>query len=255
MKLIIVEDEWLAAQRLQHLLKAYDPAIEILAVSESVEETVRLLRAGLSPDLMLLDVQLSDGHSFEIFNQVRYNNPVIFTTAYDNYVMDAFKLFSIDYILKPVTVSALGAALDKCRNIVSAWRPDYTQLASALLEQQKKSKFKERLLAKIGQKLFFIETENIAYFQADNKIVYLVDKQGNRYVVDYTMEKLMSILDDSHFFRLNRKYIVRVSAIEHIKPFYNNRLKICLKGSGDFEDMIISRERVADFREWAESAG
>ncbi len=255
MKLIIVEDEWLAARRLQHLVQEYDPDIEIMAISESVEETVRWLQKGPVPDVMLLDVMLSDGHSFDIFKQVSYQNPVIFTTAYDNYVMDAFRLFSIDYILKPVTASALTIAFDKCKNIVSAWKPDYARLASALLDQQKKSRSRERILGKIGQKLFFIETENIAYFQADNKIVYLVDKQGVRYVVEYTMDKLMSILDERDFFRLNRKYIVRVSAIEHIKPFFNNRLKICLKGSASSDEMIISRERVPEFREWAESVG
>lgn len=253
MKLMIVEDERLAVQRLQHLLKGYDPTIEVIATAESIEETVQFLKQPIKPDLLLLDIQLSDGLSFEIFKKVTYNGPVVFTTAYDQFAIDAFKLFSIDYIVKPVTAEALANALNKFRNISNyTSRPDYSVL-SAQLAAAVNNQYKNRFLAKVGQRLFFVDVKDIAFFQADNKIVYLIDKDGNRFVIDYTLEKLEALLDPKEFFRLNRRFIVKVSAIEHIKPFYNSRLKLSVKGASSSDEMIISRERVADFKAWAEA--
>ncbi|MBL7742178.1 MAG: response regulator transcription factor [Chitinophagaceae bacterium] len=250
MKIVIVEDEKLAAERLQTVLHEYDPAIEIVACLESIEETVRYLKQKPHPDLILLDIHLSDGHSFEIFKQVSYNKPVIFTTAYDSYALDAFKLFSIDYILKPVTLDALAAAMNKFRSLaVSFSATDLQKLNTGW----QSNRYKKRFLGKVGQRLFFIDVHDIAFFQADNKIVYLVDKEGNRYVTEHTMEKLEEQLDPQQFFRLNRRFIVRINAIEQVKPYYNNRLKICVKGINESEDMVISRDRVADFKSWAEA--
>lgn len=250
MKLIIVEDEKLAAERLKTLVREYDAEIDILGCFESVEETVHYLRNHAAPDLMLLDIHLSDGQSFEIFTQVNYNRPVIFTTAYDQYAIDAFKLFSIDYILKPVTLEALAQALHKFKNLSSGFATaDYSQLMTGLAKKE----YKKRFLGKVGQRLFFIETQDIAYFQADNKVVYLVDKEGNRYVVEHTMEKLTALLNPAEFFRLNRRYIVRINAIQQVKPYFNGRLKLSVKGSQQPDEMVISRERVAEFRDWAEA--
>lgn len=254
MKVLIVEDERLAAQRLQHLLMEYDPSVEVIGIAESISETVQLLKQQPHPDLLLLDIQLSDGHSFEIFKSVPFNKPIIFTTAYDQYAIDAFKLFSIDYILKPVTAEALGYALNKYRSISNNvfLQTDYSLLAKQL-HREIGSSYKNRFLAKVGQRLFFVEVGDIAFFQADNKIVYLVDKDGNRFVIDYTLEKLEALLNPRDFFRLNRRFIVKVSAIEHIKPFYNSRLKLSVKGATTSEEMIISRERVSEFKAWAEA--
>jgi DNA-binding LytR/AlgR family response regulator len=250
MKLIIVEDEKLAAERLKMLVKEYDPAIEVISCFESVEEAVQYLRHHAAPDLLLLDIHLSDGHSFEIFNQVNYNGPVIFTTAYEQYALDAFKMFSIDYILKPVTLEALANALNKFRNISSGIAPfNYQQLLPQLTSKD----YKKRFLGKVGQRLFFVETNDIAYFQADNKVVYLIDKDGNRYVVEHTMEKLAALLNPQEFFRLNRRYIVRISAIQQVKPYFNGRLKLSLKGTSQPDEMVISRERVSEFKVWAEA--
>ncbi len=250
MKLIIVEDEKLAAERLKTLVKEYDPSIEVLACLESVEETVQYLRKHAAPDLLLLDIHLSDGHSFEIFNQVNYAGPVIFTTAYDQYALEAFKIFSIDYILKPVTLEALANALNKLRNLSAGFAAaDYRQLMPQLTNRD----YKKRFLGKVGQRLFFIDTADIAYFQADNKVVYLIDKEGNRYVVEHTMEKLMAMVNPVEFFRLNRRYIVRINAIQQVKPYFNGRLKLSVKGSQQPDEMVISRERVAEFKEWAEA--
>lgn len=248
--MIVVEDERVAAERLKTLLMEYDPAMEVVASLESVEETVAYLKSHPHPDLLLLDIHLSDGRSFEIFNQVHYNKPVVFTTAYDQYALEAFSMFSVDYILKPVTAEALATALNKYRNIAASFcLPDYNRLVPQMLENNNKKRF----LGKVGQRLFFIDTVDIAFFQADNKIVYLVDKTGNRFVVDYTMERLEVVLDAKEFFRLNRRYIVRMSAIEQVKPYFNNRLKLLVKGSQQQDEMVISREKVAEFRQWADA--
>ncbi len=250
MKVIIVEDEKLATERLQTLLKTYDPSIEIIACLESIEDTVIYLKNHSHPDLLLLDIHLSDGHSFEIFKQVSYNRPIIFTTAYDEYALDAFKMLSIDYILKPVSGEALATALNKFKSMsLSFSATDLSRVSQGWKDQR----YKKRFLGKIGQRLFFIDAEEVAFFQADNKIVYLADKEGNRYIIDHTMERLEEQLDPQHFFRLNRKFIVNISAIQQVKPYYNNRLRLSVKGANQQEEMVISRERVADFKIWADA--
>jgi DNA-binding LytR/AlgR family response regulator len=247
MRILIVEDEKLAAERLITLLKEYDASVEVVACTESVEETVHYLQHHAAPDLLLLDIHLSDGHSFEIFKQVTYNKPVIFITAFDQYALEAFKWYSVDYILKPVSLTALAAAINKYQHLSASFST--TDFVHSLPSLNGKS-FKKRFLGKVGQRLFFIDTNDIAFFQADNKVVYLADKEGNRYVVDHTMEKLEELLDPQEFFRLNRRYIIRINAIELVKPYVNGRLKLVVKGAAQADDMVISRDRVAGFRQW-----
>ncbi len=250
MKVIIVEDEKLAAERLKTLLNDYDASIEVMACLESIEETVQYLKKSAHPDVLLLDIHLSDGHSFEIFKLVNYNRPVIFTTAYDQYALEAFKIFSIDYILKPVTQEALAGAINKLKSVsVSFSAVDFNRVFPELNIQR----YKKRFLGKVGQRLFFINTEDICFFQADNKIVNLVDKEGNRYVVEHTMENLEDELDPQQFFRLNRSFIVSIDAIQQVKPYYNSRLKLSVKCITNQEDMVVSRDRVADFKQWADA--
>lgn len=249
MKVVIVEDERIAVERLLTLLKQYDESIEVVACLESIDETVQYLKQSAHPDLLLLDIHLADGHSFEIFKQVNYHRPVIFTTAYDQYALDAFKIFSIDYILKPVTQEALAAALNKLRSLPAGFSPDFRKL----MPLPEENLYKKRFLGKVGQRLFFIGTEKIAYFQADNKIVYLVDTEGNRYVVEFTMEQLVEQLDPRQFFRLNRSFMVSIHAIQQVKPWFNSRLKLSVQGNSSPEDMVVSRDRVAEFRLWADA--
>lgn len=249
MKVVIVEDERLAAERLETLLLQYDPSVEVMACLESIEESVAYLKEHAHPDLLFLDIHLSDGHSFEIFKQVNYQRPVIFTTAYDQYALEAFKIFSIDYILKPVTREALATALHKLRSLPAGFSPEFQPLLSPPGE----NRFKKRFLGKVGQRLFFIPTEQVSFFLADNKIVYLVDKEGNRYVVEYTMEQLGGLLNPEQFFRLNRSFIVSIDAIRQVKPWYNSRLKLSLAGQQEGEEIVVSRDRVAKFRLWAEA--
>jgi DNA-binding LytR/AlgR family response regulator len=252
MKILIIEDESLAAERLQLLLKNYDPSIEVTACIESIEEAVQWLQTKPHPDLLLVDIHLSDGHSFDIFKRVQVQKPVVFTTAYDNYAVDAFQLFSIDYILKPVTAEALAAAINKYKSLAASFlSTDYQQLAEQLKDNFS-ARYKNRFIAKVGQRSFFIQATDVAYFMADNKIVYLVDKDGNRFIINYTIEKLEPLLDPHDFFRINRKMIINSNVIEQVKPYFNNRLKLTLKRGGSNEDMIVSRERVALFKTWAE---
>lgn len=250
MNVIIVEDEKLATERLITLLKRYDETIEVTACLESVEDTVRYLKQHPHPDLMLLDISLSDGQSFEIFRQVSYNRPVIFTTAFDQYALDAFKVFSIDYILKPVTQESLAAAINKLRSLSAGYAPvDFSRLSHPMIEQR----FKKRFLGKVGQRLFFINADAIAFFRADDKIVYLADKEGNQFVVDHTLEQLADLLDPRQFFRINRSFIVSINAIQQVKPYYNSRLRVSVLGNGSSEDMVVSRDKVSEFKTWAEA--
>ena len=252
MDVVIIEDEMLAAERLQSLIKNYDASINIVAVLESIEESTQWLQTKPHPDLLFVDIHLSDGHSFEIFRKIKLQKPVIFTTAYDNYALDAFQLFSIDYILKPVTAEALASAINKYKNIASVAAANYSLLSDSVKENFS-TKYKNRFLAKVGQRSFFLQADEVAYFFADNKIVYLVDKEGNRFIINFTLEKLEPLLDPVDFFRINRKMIVHSKAIEQVKPYFNNRLKLTLKGIKADEEIIISRERVADFKEWADA--
>lgn len=253
MDILIVEDEQLAQERLQLLIKAHDPSIRIVACLESVEETVNWFNTHPHPDLILLDIHLSDGESFEIFRRTSIQKPVVFTTAYENYAIEAFQLFSIDYILKPVTAQGIAGALNKYKNLSAAFAPKDYQLLMEQLKDNFSHQYKTRFLAKVGQRLFFIQSTEVAYFAADNKIVFLIDREGNRFVLNTTLEKLEMELNPKHFFRLNRKMIINADAVEQVKPYHNNRLKLQLKGISTQEEMIISRERVAAFKQWAEA--
>ena len=252
MNVIIIEDESLASERLKLLLKKYDPSIKVLASVESIEDTVQWLKTNPHPDLLLMDIQLADGHSFEIFKQVTINKPVIFTTAYDNYAIHAFHYYSIDYILKPVTAETLATAIRKFEMMTHPVNlPDYKAWANKLREEGL-SRYKDRFLAKVGQRTFFIQTDDIAFFYADNKTTYLVDKSNNKFIIHYNIESLDNLLDPYYFFRINRKIIVHSKLIDMAKPYLNNRIKLILKDFKNEHEFIVSRDRVPQFRKWAE---
>ena len=249
-RIVIIEDEQLAAERLIMLLKQYDPAIEITKHLYSVEESIQWLNTNAHPDLLFLDIQLADGFCFDIFKQVDYRKPIVFTTAYNEYALDAFQLCSIDYLLKPVTAEALAKAMQKFTQLQSNFaNGNYDQL-STLFDR---ASYKSRFLGKAGQRMFFVETSEVQFFQADDKIVYLVDKEGNKLMVDYTLERLEGLLNPKEFFRLNRQYIARYSSIAQIKPYVNSRLKLLLRNGSKTEEVVLSRERVHEFKTWAEA--
>ncbi len=250
MRVLIIEDETIAAQRLQIMLKACDASIEILDAIESIEETIAWLSGNPHPDLLMLDIQLADGLSFEIFRHVNYNKPVIFTTAYSEYALDAFRYYSVDYLVKPITFTALQAALDKLKKMTLPDIQDYATVFKNI-RQFTPEQYKERFLVKLGQKFIFIKTTEVAYFKAEDKLAYIIDKKGNRFLIDYTLEKLESLLDPRFFFRLNRRMIVSIDSILQVKQYGSNRLQLQLQHSCATEDLIVSRDRVADFRVWA----
>jgi DNA-binding LytR/AlgR family response regulator len=255
MKVIIIEDEKLAVERLELLLRQIEPTVQIVAALESVEQGVRLFREStVTADLLLLDIHLADGSAFEIFRQVEIRIPIVFTTAYDQYAVEAFKVLSIDYLLKPIIREDLAKAIEKMRvlrNTPSLPLPRYQEPGSQA--PFPRSGYKNRLLGQVGPKLFFINTSDIALLSADNRIVHLITMDNAKYLVDHTLEELEQELDPTSFFRVNRSMIVNAAAVAQIKPFINHRLRLMLKNQVEGEDVIVSRDRVTGFKKWADS--
>jgi DNA-binding LytR/AlgR family response regulator len=254
MKVLLIEDEKPAADRLAYLLHQYEPSIEIAGREESIEDSVNWLKTKPQPDIIFLDIQLADGYSFEIFNRVAIHVPVIFTTAYDQYAMKAFQYFSVDYILKPVTAEALAKAMNKL-SAMAATLPGnqvYLNIAEKFTSTLQQKKYKDRFLSKVGQRIYLISTSNVAWFEADNKIVYIIDTEGNKYVVDFTMEKLTQLLNPADFVRINRKYIICHNAVEHIKPYAGNRMQVCVAAGKKTDNIIVSRDRVTQLKQWVQ---
>jgi DNA-binding LytR/AlgR family response regulator len=252
MDILIVEDEQLAAERLASLLTTYDPTFRVLDCLDAVEDTVQWLRSRPAPHLLMLDIHLADGLGFDIFQQVDVRCPIIFTTAYDQYAIQAFKVNSIDYLLKPIAFPDLARAIDKLRLLTAepAVVPsptDFRQVAAAVRELRKT--YKTRFIVRYHDRILFKPTEEVAYFCADGKVLYLITLDQRRYVVDYTLEQLEELLDPAEFYRLNRKFMVRLAAIKDIRTYLGGRLKLLLQPATDGE-VIVSRERVADFKAW-----
>ena len=252
MKVLIIEDEHFAEQELKRLLAKCGYPMEILASLDTIRSSVQWLHQNPMPDLVFMDIQLSDGLSFEIFNQVRVNCPVIFTTAYDEYAIRAFKVNSIDYLLKPVELHDLQEALDKYQKVQE-------QMVGAVLSGQQLSKllnfgikkYKDRFVSKVGDYLKYIQVEDIAYFFAEDKTVYLVTKTNEKFIVDFSLDQLEPLLDPKIFFRLNRGYITKLEAIEKAAKYFNGRIKVWLTPPVH-QEVTISRAKVPRFKNWLE---
>ncbi len=250
-KVIIIEDEKPSARRLQRMLA--ELGIEAMAMLHSVKEAVNWFKKNEHPDLILLDIQLSDGLSFEIFEQVVVNSAIIFTTAYDEYALKAFKLNSIDYLLKPIDDEELEIAINK----FEISRPekhdlmiDIDQIKRLLVNPLEKS-YKKRFTIKIGQHLRMVNTEEIECFYSDQKATYSYTQERKNYLMDFSLEQLEDELDPLKFFRVNRKFIVNVNSINDIISYTNSRLQIKLNNFSELE-IIVSRERVKEFKQWLE---
>jgi two-component system, LytTR family, response regulator LytT len=253
MQVFIIEDEKTAADRLIYLLREYDPSIVVSGTAESIEEAVQWLNTRPMPDLILMDIQLADGYSFDIFKQIRLNCPIIFTTAYDQYALEAFRYHSIDYILKPVTAEAMARALNKLKgmsNFLGASNR-YEKVGESFTQTLQAAAYKDRFLARIGQRIYLVKATEIAWFEADNKIVHLIDREGDKYLVDYTLEKLSVLLDPAEFVRINRRFIIHHHAVDHMKPHIGNRMQINLVAGKKTEQVVVSRDRVTVLKEWA----
>lgn len=248
MKILILEDEPLAAKRIESLVKSLEPTAEILAKLESVRSAVKWFNEHPQPDLVLMDIQLADGLSFEIFQQAEVSAPIIFTTAYDEYAIRAFKVNSVDYLLKPVEKDELEAALEKWKTQQGPTSQDHIGRAlNALLSQ--KTEWKTRFMLKAGARFDIVETNDVAYLYAEDKVVFLVTKDQKKYYVDETLDELEQKLNPKSFFRINRKYLTQLPAIERIEPHFNGRLKIKIRYRDD-DDVYVSREKAEVFKRW-----
>jgi DNA-binding LytR/AlgR family response regulator len=254
MNVLIIEDEPFAQQELIRILKNIDPVIRVLNCIDSVEESVQWLRNNKQPDLIFMDIQLSDGLSFEIFNHTDVVTPVIFTTAYDQYAIKAFKVNSIDYLLKPIEEEDLAKAIEKFKKLKKSGDSERSYLTKGQLEEVLglyKPSYKTRLVVKLGDKINHIETNDIAYFYSEDKVSFIKTKEGKKYIINYTLEQIESFIDPLVFYRINRQYIAHIKAIKTIDKYFNSRLLIGLDPKVD-DEVLISRTKVTDFLNWLE---
>ncbi len=255
MKVILIEDEALAAERLSDLILAYDSKIEIVSHLDSVESAVEWFEENEAPDLAFFDIQLADGLSFEIFEKGKVPCPVIFTTAFDEYALKAFKVNSIDYLLKPIDQEELTKAIEQFKEQYPITNPtQQVVLPDLSIFQQTMQmitrQYKTRFIIKSGSKLSSVPVEEVDFFYSEHKVTWLRNTSQKKYEVDYNLEQLEQLLDPKMFFRLNRKFITAYQAIENVTSFSNSRLKIQLKGQDKKEDILISREKVRAFKLW-----
>lgn len=249
MKTIIIEDEKPAARRLQRLLQQLNVQVDVLL--HSVEESVNWFKSNEHPHLIFLDIQLSDGLSFEIFEQIYIKSAIIFTTAYDEYALKAFKLNSIDYLLKPIATDELAQAITKYKNntlLPSNLNINFEEIKKLLINPIDR-KYKKRFTIKIGQHLKIITATEIECFYAQNKATYLHTTTNRSYLLEGTLEYWYDQLNPEYFYKVNRTFVVHIHAIKDIISYSNSRLKILLNSYCDTE-IIVSRERVKDFKTW-----
>ena len=225
MNVLIIEDEPQAAKRMETLMKALEPTVSIVASIDSVKNSVEWIKKNSPPDLILMDIQLADGISFSIFEQCDVQSPVIFTTAYDAYALKAFKVNSIDYILKPVDKDELSAALAKFKNMKRSV-PDTKLLLDNIGQavQMLTKRYKSRFMIKVGEHLKTIETSTLLYFYSQDKATFCYTNDNRSLILDYTIEQLEEMVDPAVFFRINRKYLVSAAAISDIISYTNSRL-------------------------------
>jgi DNA-binding LytR/AlgR family response regulator len=244
-KVLIIEDELNAARKLQQMLKEADPSIEIVGVTDSVKSTLEWLSTNTAPDMAFVDIQLADDTSFEIFRQYKVEFPVIFVTAYDEYIMQSFEHNSVDYLLKPYSEERLKKALEKVKLLKKHF---VTQHIYQMIEG-KTPNTKTRYLAKKGLEYVPVDIDNIAYFFTEHKISFIKDNKGNLYMLDKPLSDIEGEIDVSKFFRLNRKFIANISAIKGFKSSGTGRLIITLNPNIE-EEVVVSRETAPAFRKW-----
>lgn len=248
MKVLIIEDEKPAADKLKQLLTDKVEDIIILDSLETVEGSINWFLNNPSPDLIFMDIQLADGISFEIFESVRIDAPVIFTTAYDQYAIRAFKVNSIDYLLKPVEAKMLVQSIEKFRSLYPSGKTDNKKID--LLYDQLVKKFKIRFFIRLGAHCRSVMTEDIKYFFIVERSTFMKTIPGKIFDIDYSLDQLEKMLDPEKFYRINRKFIINIVTINDIITWSSNRLKLKLSGEEDNYDLVVSREKVSDFKRW-----
>lgn len=249
MKVVIVEDEFYAAEKLKNELIALNPKIEVLQVLDSCAQCLIYFKDPPEYDIIFSDIHLADGLCFHAFEQLQIDKPIIFTTAYDKYALEAFETNGIDYLLKPIQSQRLQQALDKFSGLQS--NPDNSSLYNDLKELMRSSdkEYKSRFLCKLGNKIKSIPVSSIMYFYSKDKMSFLVDDKHNRYPVNHTLDEIDGMMNPKDFFRLNRQYIVHFNAIQEIHPYFKGRLKIKIQQHND-DGIIVSTERSPLMRAW-----
>lgn len=248
MKVIIIEDEKPAAEKLLKAIRVTDSSIEVQAVLNSVRTAVEWLQQNAMPDLLFMDIELSDGLSFKIFDKINLTSPVIFCTAFDEYWQEAFEHNSIDYLLKPIKQEKLETALNKYDKLRQHFAPRIQQLQQ-WQQQPAGNGYKKRFLVKRGTDYVSIKTEEIAYFYATHKLVCMIDNKGQKFILDQSLAEIEKQLDPSQFYRVNRKYLMNLSAIKKIKTYPKSKLQLEADPPVN-EEIIISQENVSAFKEW-----
>ncbi len=252
MNVLLIEDESLAAQRLEKLLRETEPGIHISGVTDSIESTVEWLERNPAPDLLFMDIELADGQSFEIFTRTEVTSPVIFVTAYDEFALKAFKVNSVDYLLKPIKSEDIRNALNKFHQlsqkpVAGQGMENIRHLLEGLYRQP--GRYRTRFLSKTGQRFIPVETGDVAYFYSEDKMVFLKTNQNQRYLIDFNLEQLEKELDPGQFFRANRQFILSSKSVHDIHSWFNGKLKVKVVPDAP-EEIIISRDKAADFRSW-----
>ncbi len=250
MKVLIIEDEPQAAERLVSLLKVILPDWQVVGILDSVKRSVEWFNATSFCDLVFMDIQLADGLSFEIFEKAEVKSPVIFTTAYNEYALKAFKVNSIDYLLKPVDQDELTAAIAKFKNLTQRERmPEKMMESISYAMHMLTKRYKERFVVKVGEHLRTIEVSDILFFYSLEKTTFAQTIDGRKHILDFTLDQLEALLAPQRFFRVNRKYIVAVHAIQDMINYTNSRLRLVVKTCDD-NDIVVARERVQEFKAW-----
>jgi DNA-binding LytR/AlgR family response regulator len=258
MNVVVIEDERLTAKRLVSLVKKYDASINVLAEISAVVEAITWFETHpvTTVDLIFMDIHLEDGDSFQIVGKLNLKTPIIFTTAFDEYMIKAFKVNSIDYLLKPVNYEELAAALDKFRSLRSGnnelqWGSTRVDMKTLIKEvsQQYNPQFKDRFMVTVGTRIRPIKTESIAYFYLEEKTVFLVTADGTTLPIDYSLDKLVQLIDPKQFFRVSRQFIVSVNSIQMVHTISKGKLKLDLLPKTK-QEVAVSGDRVSDFKEW-----
>ncbi len=250
MRVLIIEDEAPAFRRLQKVLEEVVPTVEIVEVIDGVEDAVKWFRNHRSPDLIFMDIQLSDGISFEIFDQVKLSTPVIFTTAFDEYMLKAFRVNSIDYLLKPIKTEDLKKSLEKFQEMKAQFSGGGVDIAEIVKHISLNEKtFKPRFLVKQGDKMISVETSNVAYFQTRNGVVHMTTTLNKTYLLDQTLEEIHNQLDPIKWYRANRQFVISFDSIKMVHKYHKGKLLVELAISAP-EEIIVSAEKASDFKSW-----
>lgn len=246
MKVLIVEDETVAYENLSRMILSFDPSIEIVANTEGVEQTVRWLRNNVHPDLIFMDIHLSDGSAFNIFELMEVDVPIIFTTAYDQYAIDAFRVNSIDYLLKPVKPQALADALTKFRKFSQR---DVKNYLEQLLTLRPSPRYKDRMLLRVKDKLIPLSVDEIAFGYSSNNSIQVYTTDGEIYSLDRSLDQVVASLDPAKFMRVNKQYIISRECVKEITIWFDNRLRVALNIPTP-EDIYISKNKASEFKAW-----